>query len=135
MLGFLYSVQVIITYAKRPKVFKSRRSPQGMAVAFYKDCNAGLDPLGPSLWASRDRASGECLQPEVLRHWARAKAIPGEALLALDRLPTRCSRHCYLDSVLVHVEKKHNNGEEYKIEPTDYFHLDGNPSAHLPAYE
>ena len=59
-----YSVQVIITDAERPRGFKSRRSPQGMAVALCKDCNAGLDPLGRSLWENWDRASGGCSQPE-----------------------------------------------------------------------
>ena len=53
-----------MTDADRPRGFKSRRSPQAMAVALFKDCNAGLDPLGRSLWASRDRASGGCSQPE-----------------------------------------------------------------------
>ncbi len=38
--------------------------------------------------------------PAVLRLWARAKAIPGEARLALNRFPTRCIRHYYLDRVL-----------------------------------
>ncbi len=37
--------------------------------------------------------------PAVLSLWARAKAIPGEARLALNRLPTRCSSHYYLDRV------------------------------------
>ncbi len=37
----------------------------------------------------------------VLRFWARAKAIPGEARLALNRFPTRCNRNYYLDRVLV----------------------------------
>ncbi len=37
----------------------------------------------------------------VLRLWARAKAIPGEARLALNRFPTRCIRNYYLDRVLV----------------------------------
>ncbi len=59
-----YSIQAKITDAERPRGSKSRRSPQGMAVALFKDCNAGLDPLGCSLWASRDRASCECSQPE-----------------------------------------------------------------------
>ena len=39
--------------------------------------------------------------PAVLRLLARAKAIPGEARLALNRFPTRCIRHYYLDRVLV----------------------------------
>ncbi len=39
--------------------------------------------------------------PAVLRLWARAKAIPGEARLALNRFPTRCIRNYYLDRVLV----------------------------------
>ncbi len=39
--------------------------------------------------------------PAVLRLWARAKAIPGEARLALNRFPTRCIRNYYLDGVLV----------------------------------
>ncbi len=38
--------------------------------------------------------------PAVLRLWARAKAIPGEARLALNRFPTRCIRNYYLDRVL-----------------------------------
>ncbi len=38
--------------------------------------------------------------PAVLRLWARAKAIPGEARLALNRFPTRCIRSYYLDRVL-----------------------------------
>ncbi len=38
--------------------------------------------------------------PAVLRLLARAKAIPGEACLALNRFPTRCTRHYYLDRVL-----------------------------------
>ncbi len=38
--------------------------------------------------------------PAVLRLWARAKAIPGEARLAFNRLPTRCIRNYYLDRVL-----------------------------------
>ncbi len=91
-----------------------------MAFALFKDCNAELDPLGRSLRASRDRASGKCSQPEsgrlplvasaleragkrspaVLRLWAMAKAIPGEARLALNRFPTRCIRYYYLDGVL-----------------------------------
>ena len=37
----------------------------------------------------------------VLRLWVRAKAIPGEARLALNRFPTRCIRNYYLDRVLV----------------------------------
>ena len=37
----------------------------------------------------------------VLRLWARAIAIPGEACLALNRLPTRCICNYYLDRVLV----------------------------------
>ena len=37
----------------------------------------------------------------VLRLLARAKAIPGEARLALNRLPTRCICNYYLDRVLV----------------------------------
>ena len=36
----------------------------------------------------------------VLRLWARAKAIPGEAHLALNRFPTRCIRNYYLERVL-----------------------------------
>ena len=36
----------------------------------------------------------------MLRLWARAKAIPGEARLALNRFPTRCLRNYYLDGVL-----------------------------------
>ncbi len=39
--------------------------------------------------------------PAVLRLWARAKAIPGEARLAFNRLPARCIRDYYLDRVLV----------------------------------
>ena len=39
--------------------------------------------------------------PAVLHLWARAKAIPGEARLALNRFPTRCIRSYYLDRVLV----------------------------------
>ena len=39
--------------------------------------------------------------PAMLRLWARAKAIPGEARLALNRLPTRCIRSYYLDRVLI----------------------------------
>ncbi len=39
----------------------------------------------------------------VLRLWARAKAIPGEARLALNRLPTCCTRHYYLDGVLARI--------------------------------
>ncbi len=42
-------------------------------------------------------------RPAALRLWARAKAIPGEARLALNRLPTRCSRNNYLDRVLEHL--------------------------------
>ncbi len=38
--------------------------------------------------------------PAALRLLARAKAIPGEARLALNRLPTRCIRNYYLDRVL-----------------------------------
>ncbi len=38
--------------------------------------------------------------PAALRLWARAKAIPGEARLALNRLPTRCIRNYFLDGVL-----------------------------------
>ena len=38
--------------------------------------------------------------PAVLRLLARAKAIPGEARLALNRFPTRCIRNDYLDRVL-----------------------------------
>ncbi len=38
--------------------------------------------------------------PAVLRLLARARAIPGAARLALNRLPTRCSRHLYLDRAL-----------------------------------
>ncbi len=45
--------------------------------------------------------------PAVLRLWARAKAIPGEARLALNRFPTRCSRNYYLDRVLVTYSKFH----------------------------
>ncbi len=37
--------------------------------------------------------------PAVLRLLARAKAIPGEARLAFNRFPARCSRHYYLDRV------------------------------------
>ncbi len=36
----------------------------GNGRCLFKDCNAGLDPLGRSLRASRDRASGECSQPK-----------------------------------------------------------------------
>ncbi len=36
----------------------------------------------------------------ALRLLARAKAIPGEARLALNRVPTRCIRNYYLDGVL-----------------------------------
>ncbi len=39
--------------------------------------------------------------PAVLRLWARGKAIPGKARLALNRFPTRCIRNYYLDRVLV----------------------------------
>ncbi len=38
--------------------------------------------------------------PAVLRLWANPKTIPGEARLALNRLPTHCSRHYYLGRVL-----------------------------------
>ncbi len=36
----------------------------------------------------------------ALRLWARAKAIPGEARLALNRFPSRCVRNYCLDRVL-----------------------------------
>ncbi len=39
--------------------------------------------------------------PAVLRLLARAKAIPSEARLALNRFPARCIRDYYLDGVLV----------------------------------
>ncbi len=39
--------------------------------------------------------------PAVLHLLARAKAIPGEARLAVNRFPTRCIRNYYLDRVLV----------------------------------
>ncbi len=43
-----------MTDAEHPRGFKTRRSPQGMAIALFKDCNAGLEPLGRSLRASRE---------------------------------------------------------------------------------
>ena len=65
---------------------------------FLTDCNAGLDPLGryprsgrlPIFASALERAGKR--PPAVLRLWARAKAIPGEARLALNRFPTRCIR-------------------------------------------
>ncbi len=38
--------------------------------------------------------------PAVLRLWARAEALAGEARLAFNRFPTRSSRNYYLDGVL-----------------------------------
>ncbi len=38
--------------------------------------------------------------PALLRLLARAKAIPGEARLPVNRLLTRCIRNYYLDRVL-----------------------------------
>ncbi len=53
-------------------------------------------------WILRDAPFGRAGKrpPAVLRLWARAKAIPGEARLALNRFPTRCIRNYYLDGVL-----------------------------------
>ena len=53
-------------------------------------------------WILWDAPSGRAgkRSPAVLRLWARAKAIPGEARLALNRFPTRCIHHYYLDRVL-----------------------------------
>ncbi len=51
------------------------------------------------LWVAPCGRAGK-RSPAVLRLWARAKAIPGEARLAFNRLPTRCIRHYYLDRVL-----------------------------------
>ncbi len=49
--------------------------------------------------------------PAVLRLWARAKAIPCEARLALNRFPTRCIRHYYLDRVLAdEANRSQHNG-------------------------
>ncbi len=73
-----------MTVAERPRGFKSRRSPQGMAVALFKDCTAGLDPMERSLWASRDRASSECSQPEE-RVVALACKRPGTSWKAAAR--------------------------------------------------
>ncbi len=53
----------------------------------------------PLLASALERAGKQ--PPAVLRLWARAKAIPSEARLALNRLPTRYIRHYYLDRVLV----------------------------------
>ncbi len=41
----------------------------------------------------------------VLRLLARAKAIPGDARLALNRFPTRCIRYYYLDRVLLFLSQ------------------------------
>ena len=43
--------------AERPRGFKSRRSPQGMAIALCKGCNEGLYPLERSRRASRKAAA------------------------------------------------------------------------------
>ncbi len=51
------------------------------------------------LWAAPFGRAGK-RPPAVLRLLARAKAIPGEARLALNRFPTRCIRNYYLDRVL-----------------------------------
>ncbi len=53
-------------------------------------------------WILWDAPSGRAgkRSPAVLRLLARAKAIPGEARLALNRFATRCSRQYYLDRVL-----------------------------------
>ncbi len=40
----------------------------------------------------------------VLRLLARAKAIPGEARLAVNRFPSRCIRHYHLEGVLGALE-------------------------------
>ncbi len=57
----------------------------------------------PLLASALERAGKQ--PPAVLRLWARAKAIPSEARLPLNRLPTRCIRHYYLNSVLVARER------------------------------
>ncbi len=56
----------VIAAAERPRGFKSRRSPPGMAVALFKDCNEGLIPLGRSLWESRAVVLG-CKRPGMSR--------------------------------------------------------------------
>ena len=52
----------------------------------------------PSVASALERAGKR--PPAVLRLWARAKAIPGEARLALNRFPTRCICDYYLYRVL-----------------------------------
>ncbi len=52
------------------------------------------------LWVAPCGRAGK-RPPAVLRLLARAKAIPSEARLALNRFPTRCIRNYYLDGVLV----------------------------------
>ena len=48
----------------------------------------------------------------ALRLSARAKAIPGEARLAFNRLPTRCIRNDYLDRVIVCASICHESYHE-----------------------
>ncbi len=52
----------------------------------------------PSVASALERAGKR--SPAVLHLLARAKAIPGEARLAVNRFPTRCIRNYYLERVL-----------------------------------
>ncbi len=51
------------------------------------------------LWVAPCGRAGK-RPPAVLRLLARAKAIPGETRLALNRFPTGCIRDYYLDRIL-----------------------------------
>ncbi len=54
---------------------------------------------GCSMAASALERAGK-RPPAVLRLWVRAKAIPGEARLAVNRFLTRCIRNSYLERAL-----------------------------------
>ncbi len=59
-------------------------------------------------WILWDVPSGRAGKrpPAVLRLWARAKAIPGEARLALNRFLARCIRNYYLERVLAYFYRR-----------------------------
>ncbi len=62
------------------------------------DARSAMSGRLPWIASALERAGKR--SPAMLRLLARAKAIPGEVRLALNRFPTRCIRHYYLDRVL-----------------------------------